>query len=85
MYVYRKTLGLGQDDSGGLFTPTVDLSSVNLGSVGFLTSPVFLSGLGLLAMAFLLSRGKRVVKSRRKRLSKRYAMKAKIKALQAGL
>jgi hypothetical protein len=76
---------LGQDDSLNPLAPTVDLSAVDLSSAGFVTSPVFLGGVGLLLMAFLVSRGKRAVKKVRKTSAKRAAVKAQIKALQAGL
>lgn len=81
----RSWRGLGQDDSdlssafdfSSLATPSFDTS--------FLSSPLFLAGAGLLGLAVLLSKGKKVVRRRRKSAAKRTAIKAQIAALKAGL
>jgi hypothetical protein len=80
----RTWRGLGQDgsDSSGFGLATLTAPSFD---TSFLSSPLFLAGAGLLGVAVILSKGKKVVRRRRKSAAKRTAIKAQIAALKAGL
>jgi hypothetical protein len=89
MYVYPQQThiqaGLGQDDSGIDFSGVADSLASPLADTSFLSSPLFLGGLGLLALAYVATKGKKVMARRRKSSAKRAAIRARIQTLRAQL
>ena len=86
MYL-RARLGQDVTSSDLLANVTAPLSAITAPTdyTSFLSSPLFLIGLGLLGLAYLLSRGGKVLKKRRRSYAKRQQIKSQIAALKAEL